>query len=326
MNFARQLISELREKRLWPIAAALILALIAVPLLLSSSSTPVAAAPVPAAIGSAPAPALPAVSVTTTPSDARLTGRERNPFTQQVKPSSTTAGTRTGTAATSSGGGSSAKSTPGASTTTPVASTTTPASKPPTTTSTTPVAKQPALKYRYFEVNVVYGGPGFVPVTLDNLRRLTPLPKASDPLIVYLGIAKDRKTAVFLVSDIAHPTGQGRCLPSRSDCHFLELKAGQADLFKVVRPTGTDEFTLSMTAVKHLWTTSPAVAAAARARESEVGRKLVARATALHAIVYSKQTGTLTLHLSRKSVTRLPRTQGPQAAPGVSLQPRTATR
>jgi hypothetical protein len=53
MNDVRNLISELREKRLWPVAAALIVALIAVPLLLSSSSKPVAVAQVPAAIGSA---------------------------------------------------------------------------------------------------------------------------------------------------------------------------------------------------------------------------------------------------------------------------------
>jgi hypothetical protein len=327
MTIVQNLITELREKRLWPVAVALILALIAVPVVLSSSGGTVAAAPAPAAIGSAAAPAVPAVSVTTTPSNARLTGPERNPFAQQVKPSSDTAGAGTGTAPTSSGAptsssvGSSAKSTP--------VSTTTPASKPATTTPTTPVAAQPAVKYLYFEVDLVYDRTGAVPQTRDNIARLTPLPRASNPMIVYLGVEKDKRTALFLVSQNVRPTGKGKCLPTRSDCQFLALKAGQADLFKVIGASGTEEFTISLTAVKTLSTTSRKVAAAAWARESKAGAKILARETGhsiAHMLVYAKQAGTLSLHhLSRKSVTRPLPTQGPVRALGVTLQPRTST-
>ena len=325
MNTVRNLISELREKRLWPVAAALIIALVAVPVLLSSSGKTVAVSPTPVTgSASTPTPALPAVSVTTTPSDARLTGPERDPFSQQVKASSGTTGSSTGTSSTAATGSSSSTGSSGSTSSGGTGAATTTTATSTTTTSTTTSVTEPPVKYLYFEVSVVYGGSGSVPRTLDNVTRLTPLPRASDPLIVYLGVEKDKKTAMFLVSQIVHPTGQGKCLPNRSDCQFLDMKAGEADLFKVVRPSGTVEFTVSLTAVKTVSTTSP-IAAAAYARESKGGSKIIARATAqsiaLHALIYSRQTGTLSVHLSRRSFDHLLSTLGAPAALGVTLQP-----
>jgi hypothetical protein len=182
------------------------------------------------------------------------------------------------------------------------------------------------LRYFYFSVNVVYGHVGSVPKTRDNVPRLAPLPSGSDPLVVYLGVANDNKTAVFLVSDEAQPTGTGKCLPSRFNCQFLDMKAGDSDLFKVKRADGTTyEFTLSLTAVKLVWTKSLAVSKAAHARVSKTGRKIVARATkhsiALHVLDYSQRTGTLSVHFTRQMVEHLMRTLGTQAALGVTLQP-----
>jgi hypothetical protein len=92
-----------------------------------------------------------------------------------------------------------------------------------------------------------------------------------------------------------------------------------------VRPSGTVEFTVSLTAVKTVSTTSPIAAAAAYARESKGGSKIIARATAqsiaLHALIYSRQTGTLSVHLSRRSFDHLLSTLGAPAALGVTLQP-----
>src|SRR5580704_15327349 len=86
MNFLNSIISDLRSKRLWPIAAVLLVAVIAVPVLLSSgsSSTPTPVAQVPPQSGGAtPIPGTPVLSVNDTPSHAKITGKARNPFTQQ---------------------------------------------------------------------------------------------------------------------------------------------------------------------------------------------------------------------------------------------------
>jgi anti-anti-sigma regulatory factor len=333
MNVLENLISDLREKRLWPIAAALIVAIIAVPLLLSgagNSSVPVAQVPG-AGAASAPVPSLPAVSVTGTPSNARLTGSKRDPFSQQVKPSTgtTTPGSSTGGATTSSRAGSPAPSSPSSSASTSKSTTsttkTTSTTSTPTSTSTTPASTTPAAKYNYFQVGLVYGGTGSVPQTLANPARLTPLPKASDPLIVYLGVMNDHKTALFLLSADVHVTGKGKCLPSRSNCQLLELQSGEADLFKAVRASGTTTFTLSLTSVKTFSTASASVAAAAHERVSKAGSKIVARATkrsiALHGLTYSKQSGTLSIHLTLASLKHLVRRMGIEAALGVTLQP-----
>ena len=81
MSAVTGVITELREKRLWPVAVALLIAIVAVPVLLSASNKPGLAPQISALqAGGIPTPALPAVSVTTTPSDAHLSGPARNPF------------------------------------------------------------------------------------------------------------------------------------------------------------------------------------------------------------------------------------------------------
>ena len=327
ISAVQNLVSELREKRLWPVAAALIVALIAVPLILNSSSKPAAVAQVPAIPSTGvPVPALPAVNVTTTPSNARLTGAERNPFTQQVKASSGTGSTAgsSSSAAKSSGGGSSSgngsSSGSGSSTSSSKTSTST------TTTSTvTPVTQ--TTKYFYFDVNVVFDHVGSVPRTIHNLARLSPLPNATDPLVVFLGIENDAKTAVFLLSQTVDPTGQGKCLPSRADCQLLYMKAGQAELFKVLRPSGMQEFTLSLTGVDKVWTTSSTAAKLAHARESSAGRQILSRslrrAPGLQALGYSNDTVVLVVHVARLT-SRTPGS-GLHVQRGVTVQPLSAS-
>jgi hypothetical protein len=340
MNVIQNLISELREKRLWPVAAALIVALVAVPVLLSSSSKPAPVVQAPVASGSAvaPVPALPAVSVTTTPSNARLTGPERDPFTQQAKASSGATGS-TAAAATSGSGtsaasaGTSSSSGPSDATNpndvAPPFNSVNPSSKSTSTntkSTTKPAAAKPTT-YSYYDINLVYDRVGSVPSTRDELPRLAPLPNADDPLAVYYGVENDHKTAVFLLSRIVAPVrGEGKCAPSRSDCVFLDLKAGQAELFEVVRPSGTSEFTLTLTDLKTLTTTSAAKAKQARAIESKAGRKIVARAgrqsIALRMFVYSEQTGTLSrVQVSKRLIGRSIRVLGVQAILGPILEP-----
>src|SRR5579863_7801058 len=80
-RFLRGVVAELRQKRLWPVAAVLLAALVAVPILLSKSSSPAPVAQTPA---STPPPSsgssLPAISVQSTPVHTALKGSSRNPF------------------------------------------------------------------------------------------------------------------------------------------------------------------------------------------------------------------------------------------------------
>lgn len=314
MSFLHDLITDLREKRLWPVAVALLLALIAVPIILSSSGggAPVAQTPPVAPVGNTPS--LPAVSVTPTPSNARLTGPERNPFVQQasVSKSSSATSTSTGTSSTTSAAsGSSSKVDLNAASDNSVNPTPSKGSKRSTKThsspSPTPASKKhPTLThYSYYAVNATYSRANAAPKALNDLERLDPLPHASNPMVVYLGVRASDKAAMFFVFPDVAVSGHGRCEPSPSHCEFLALKGGQGELFESVRSAVLDEFTLSITSVGHRSTTSASVATTARARSFKAGQRLISHAKdgskALHAVSYSQQTGAVSINLSRVS-------------------------
>jgi hypothetical protein len=59
-----------------------------------------------------------------------------------------------------------------------------------------------------------------------NLRRLSALPDVAEPALVYLGLKRDNRTAVFLVDEAATIQGDGRCLPSPQNCETVLLTVG----------------------------------------------------------------------------------------------------
>ena len=84
MKTLKDIVTDLRQRRLWPVALVLVLALVAVPVLLSkkASSTPVAQLPATGAPTSLSTSG-PAVTVEGTPNQTHLKGKARNPFTPQ---------------------------------------------------------------------------------------------------------------------------------------------------------------------------------------------------------------------------------------------------
>ena len=58
-----------------------------------------------------------------------------------------------------------------------------------------------------------------------SVQRLGLLPSRQLPLLMYLGVANDRKTAVFMVDSRLSQGGEGECVPKASLCTFLEMKA-----------------------------------------------------------------------------------------------------
>jgi hypothetical protein len=279
MSLLKAVIGDLRDKRLWPIALALIAAIAAVPVLLSNSAKPVA---VPTNNGVAPpapgATALPAVNVQSAPSHSRLKGSARDPFAQQT-PSATAAGasapagssSRSGGAAPASGSGA-GSGTAGSGKAPSTASTT------GTTPTTSPSGGDPGQPVRYFfyVTDLAFGRSGTHLRTYRNAPRLTPLPSASNPTVVFLGVRDAGKAAVFMVWSLSSLSGDGTCMPSRAVCSFLRLRPGQHETINAPDSQGTHStYTLKLATIQVRSTSSLAQAKAANTRESSFGGRMV---------------------------------------------------
>jgi hypothetical protein len=268
----RALWDELVERRLWPVAILLAAALVAVPLLLSKPAK-TASPPAPAPLGSSTSsPSVqfqPAVSTEGKKSseiqkDLRSFQR-KNPFTPQGLTAPTSTGT-TGTAVpttvagTASAGGSSSSS--GSSTSTPTGSSGTGTSTP--TGSATPKTKTKTLYWQY-TVDVRFGKTGKEDAkTLTDFRAL---PGSDNPVIVFMGVKSDGKTAVFLVSAKATTVGDGKCAPTDTECTFLYMKKGDKQTIEAVDSKGAiTDYTLELKKVNVKRTTAPNKTKSAKSR------------------------------------------------------------
>ncbi len=296
MSVLTNMIKELRERKLWPIAIGLIVALVAVPVLLTKKAPTNLVVPQPT--GGLPystGTALPAISVKTTPGASKLAGRGRDPFTpQHVATTATTAaatsapsGGSVGTGAPASAGSTGStgtatqSATGGSSGGTPTLSSPVPASTPTTPATPSQRAAAPAptglTAKQSYEVSLAITTSGGGVNTIDPLERLSVLPSPQQPLLVELGVLQGGKKVLFAVEPGAAVSGPATCTPGPIDCEIIELSPGQTEGLSKQTPTGTTPVALfsvnSISAAEH-----PTVAAAntARAAASEVGRKLLA--------------------------------------------------
>ncbi len=263
MTFLRNIWADLVEKRLWPVALALLVGIVAVPVMLAKSSEGTVAndptAPGAVANNAVVAKADKAIALNTAvAATARRNraGTPRNPFKQLfvVKDTATTTGgttDTTGSSTPSSGG-----------TPTNSGGTTTP--KPKTTTTDV------------YRVNLRFGQAGGMH-TIKNIARLTPLPSATNPFFVFLGVKNDGHTAVFLVSSDAKATGDGTCKPSSSDCETIEMGAGDTEFFDLTTDSGVVQFQMDVISIAHT-TVTREVAKAAHARASRIGSGMLQEA------------------------------------------------
>jgi hypothetical protein len=77
-----------------------------------------------------------------------------------------------------------------------------------------------------FRVDVEVGQAGDLK-RRKNVKLLTVLPSQSNPVNLFLGASEDGNHAVFLVSeDVVTARGDGRCVPSPANCQFVNLKRG----------------------------------------------------------------------------------------------------
>ena len=300
MNVLSNMIKELRERKLWPIAILLIVALVAVPLLLSKKApsnlvTQQPSTNLPYSTGSA----LPAITVETAQGASKLTGRARDPFTPQhaatnataeVTPSTATpaAGSTaatgstastgstgsTGASTVSAGGGSSTASPAPSSPVTP--STPSTPSAPATTPKPAPAPSGLTAKQSY-QVSLAITTKGGGLNTIDPLERLSVIPSPQQPLLVELGVLQGGKRVVFAVQPGAAVSGPGTCTPGPIDCEVISLAPGQTEGVSKQTPTGSAGVALfSVNAIRAAEHPTAAAANAARTATSESGRKLLA--------------------------------------------------
>jgi hypothetical protein len=226
MSFISSTWSELVERRLWPVAVGLLVALVAVPLLLSKPAEepapPSQPSPSSALLGANSAKLLgetqPAVSVSSDSGVRKHVERlsRKNPFVQQGGGSSSsgnaTAQLPTTSTTTTTGGG------------TPTSGTTTPTTTTPPPTSTTP------RLYRYV-AKVKFGKIGSTKEKSVDPGEF--LPSKTNPVLLYIAATDDGSKALFVVTSGATARGDADCSPGDSNCQLLTMKNGNVEFIEV---------------------------------------------------------------------------------------------
>jgi hypothetical protein len=229
-KFATDLYADLRDRRLLPLVAVMLVAIIAVPfLLVGGDDTNKATAPVVAAA------ALPArTSFTVVPANSGLRDYHRrlghrsatSPFSHPVakRPSESAAAT-----GNSEGGGSSSGGAPEMETSTPG-----PAPESSTggesgdKTTTHVVIQKKVLGY---EINARAGFLGSIHAQ-HGIEPNTRLPNRKNPVIVFVGLTDNKKGTLFLMtSSVTAYYGNAHCAVDKQSCQMVELKPGKSVTF-----------------------------------------------------------------------------------------------
>ena len=282
MKFFRNVLHDLVEKRLWPVAAALVIALVAVPVLLGrgsgdSGDTAGATAAVPTGTGGAPTAHAATADVVSLEAQAAgkvdRAGKTRNPFVQHHLPKPAKAAVTNGPSSANQlagglGGGSSSSSSTGGGAATPAPA----ASTPPAT----PAAPKPNPNAKAtYHVTLTFGEDGAMK-KYNNIARLTPLPSTDNPFFVFLGVKDDGKSAVFLVDSSAMPSGDGKCEPSPEECQQIVLHKGDLEFFQLPSGTaGVVQYQMEIKDITKGLARTTAAAASAHRRESKAGRDYI---------------------------------------------------
>jgi hypothetical protein len=291
--FLLDLWQDLRAKRLWPVAAVLAVALVAVPVVLSKSSETPSPAPV-ESVRTAPNPKdLKALATVKLDEGALERGSSldtfdpSNPFrppkkvTKKPNDESTASSTVAGNTSGGATGGSSSSgsggggllvvgpggdggSTGGGGTTGGTGGTGDTGGGGTTTTT---------AQYRYV-VDATFSANGHKR-HLKGLERLDMLPNEASPLLLFLGVTPNAGNAVFLVDSTLDAAGEGKCKPGARECAFLYLGAGSEHEF--TNDDG-DSYTLRIDEIRKVRVDGSAAAAS---RKQKSARAAVGGPTAV---------------------------------------------
>lgn len=255
-QFFANLYRDLDDRHMLLPAIALLVAIVAVPMLLGGSkeepALPAAAAPL-----DADATAVQAAVLTSNPGVRDYTKRlealkKKNPFVQQFandedEPTLDETASALGSDPAASTDNTTLEVTPtGGGTGAPVPGSggEAPTNLPPegeTQTETDPTTEQSvdpevSTETRFYapRVDVTFGALGEAE-QIDSVRYFDFLPDEETPVVAFLGLGDSSDQAVFAVSnEVTETSGQGTCAPSGVDgCDLLILKIGQQRLLKV---------------------------------------------------------------------------------------------
>jgi hypothetical protein len=249
-NFLLDLWYDLRERRLWPVAALLLAALLATPVVLSKKAEKPEPAPATAAApAEAKKPGGPAALANVKLEElAKGSGSSlssfdpRNPFAPPRKaleaarrsaegasaPSTATSsgsGSGTGSGGPIDGGPAGVDVTPdsGGGTVPDIGGYTPPSGS----TGGGDEAKAPEYTY---VVDVTFRANDRTR-TVKGLRKLDMLPDAEAPLLIFMGVTEKAGNAVFMVDSTLQAAGEGTCKPSAGECAALYLGPGSEHEF-----------------------------------------------------------------------------------------------
>ena len=253
--------NDLREKRLWPVAVVLALGLLVVPITLGRSSGDDASEPM-RVPQQAPTKGGPKVEAAEVQASSKLDVFDsKDPFKPGVETPAPGAGTVDGggqavvpggagggaagggvsspPAGPSDPSGPSAGGGPGAGTT--------PAGPP----AASPTPSKPRSKLFSYVVDIDFGRSGRERKR-RNVKRLTILPDARRPLLVFLGVTADRKRAVFLADSTVGQSGEGKCRPDVRTCTFIYLSTEAEHNEHFIADSEGREYGLTLRRIKAL--------------------------------------------------------------------------
>jgi hypothetical protein len=235
-KFATDLYADLRDRRLLPLVVVLVVAIAAIPFLLGGDDGSRSQASLPASPAVTGTPARASFAVV--PADPGLRAyRERfghrpsqDPFSQPASASGSEGAASEG-AGSSSTAGAAGETIEGGST---GAETTTVEVPPPGgeteggDTTTKVVVQKQVLGY---EIDARAGFVGSVHAQ-QGIPPATRLPSRKNPVVVFVGLSKDKNHALFLMtSNVTAYYGKGQCAVDKQSCQLLELGPGKSATF-----------------------------------------------------------------------------------------------
>ncbi|HET9126377.1 MAG TPA: hypothetical protein VFN65_15970 [Solirubrobacteraceae bacterium] len=290
----RSLRRDLFERRLWPLAVALVAVIAAVPFLLHGriAGAPVPPPPPPSAAG-APGVVGSRQDAIDTRRPTAPTSHTRDPFQPTATPSALhltrTSPHTTRTASTAPTPHPApvvhrSPATPPATTPTPTPSApSTPVlSSPPAVTKPTATRQlaprkhhaAPRRSWDIYSVDIRIGRWGRLATHRDP-ARLTPLPYERAPQVMYLGVTDHGRRAVFALGAGVEVRADGKrrslapaCSPSRLDCALVIVPAGERVRLRYVSATGAQRTLILV--VRRITTRLTRSAAAARAARDHI--------------------------------------------------------
>jgi hypothetical protein len=275
VNPLRSLWEELVERRLWPILIVLVVALVAIPVVLSKPAKEAAPLPpAPAATGTgSPAHAFqPAVSSEGLKSSqirkSIRSFKRKNPFVSPSLPRSS-AGSSAGTATVTGGGAATptGSTDPGALTAGGGSPVTGGTDQSGGSVGGSGGGTSAETFYYHYTVDVKFGKTGNT--DQKTLTEFRALPSSDNPVLVFMGVKNDGETAVFLITANASTVGEGTCSPSDTECTFLYLQKDDKQTIEAVDSDGgITTYSLELLSVDVRRTKGPEKAASSSERAS----------------------------------------------------------